>query len=87
MLTLEQKAALADALVELLFPPPVKQADGWWLDSGVDDISGAIIDMERAEGHADEVCMGTLKRVEAKLMEARQLVGEALGDRMQESTT
>jgi hypothetical protein len=82
-LTVEQRAELADKLVELLFPPPVKQAHGCWLDSGVDELDGVMIDICRQGGKADEVCMGTLRRVQNKLEEARQLIEETLGDRFE----
>lgn len=76
------KSELAGRLIDLLFPAPVQQEPGYWLDSGVDEIEGAIIDIKRQGMTVDAACMSTLERVADKLREARRLVQSVVGDRM-----
>lgn len=72
------------AVIMTLFPslePLSGTEPGDWVDKSIAEIDGAIYDIERAEGLADEVCLRTLKRVSRKIGAAEHLLKEHGWDR------
>lgn len=80
--TTEAKAKLADELISLLFPAPVRIDEEHWRDGGIDDLAGALIDIRRLWINPDEVCLTTIELAVGKLQEARRLIKGTLGNRM-----